>query len=153
MPRCPWFSVALLATACRPAPATFTDADRGEIRRLADSQQVLFNAGRYGDAVALVFAEDAVSLPPNAPAAVGRAAIQEYMKGFPPVRDFAMVHQMIDGAGDLAVVHGSYTMTLPGPDSGRTITDVGKYLEVWKRQADGGWRVIRDSWTSDLPPQ
>ena len=29
--------------------------------------------------------------------------------------------------------------------------DRGKYLEVWKKQADGKWKVVADMFNSDLP--
>jgi ketosteroid isomerase-like protein len=53
-------------------------------------------------------------------------------------------------AGDLAYVSGTYEETLtdarvkPGKDR-------GKYLEIFKKQADGTWKCIRDIWNSDLP--
>jgi ketosteroid isomerase-like protein len=46
-------------------------------------------------------------------------------------------------AGDLAYVSGTYE---------ETMTDArGKYLETFKKQADGTWKCIRDIWNSDLP--
>ena len=32
------------------------------------------------------------------------------------------------------------------------LTDRGKYLVVWKRGADGNWRLHRDIFNSSLPP-
>ena len=144
---------ATAVVACGPADSGegLPAADRAAIERVADSQQVLFNTGKFDEAVALTFAEDAVSLPPNAPAVVGRPAIQAYMKTFPPFRDFSMTPRMIDGRGDLAVVRGNYAMTLSVPGSPAGQKDVGKYLEIWKKQPDGGWKVIRDAFSSDLP--
>jgi len=36
--------------------------------------------------------------------------------------------------------------------SGKTISDKGKYLTVWKKEADGDWKVLVDTYNSDLPP-
>ena len=30
--------------------------------------------------------------------------------------------------------------------------DDGKYIEIWKRQADGSWKIAYDIFNSDLPP-
>jgi len=35
---------------------------------------------------------------------------------------------------------------------GNPATEKGKYLTVWKKQADGSWKVIEDMFNSDLPP-
>ena len=40
-------------------------------------------------------------------------------------------------------------LTLPGATE--PINDTGKYIEIWRKQADGSWRVIRDIFNSDLP--
>jgi ketosteroid isomerase-like protein len=31
--------------------------------------------------------------------------------------------------------------------------EVGKYLTVWKKDADGAWKVLLDTYNSDLPPR
>ena len=35
--------------------------------------------------------------------------------------------------------------------SGKPVQDRGKYVEIFKKQADGTWKVIVDIWNSDLP--
>lgn len=34
---------------------------------------------------------------------------------------------------------------------GKATLDKGKFLTVWKKQADGSWKIIRDMYNSDLP--
>ena len=53
-------------------------------------------------------------------------------------------------SGELAVETGTYEWTLQ-PKKGAPVKDVGKYLTVWKRQTDGGWKIVRDIANSDLP--
>jgi ketosteroid isomerase-like protein len=53
-------------------------------------------------------------------------------------------------SGDLAVETGTFAWTLQ-PKSGAEVKDKGKYLTVWKRQADGSWKIVRDIDNSDLP--
>lgn len=31
------------------------------------------------------------------------------------------------------------------------MTDKGKFLEVWKKQADGNWKCVADMFSSDVP--
>ena len=56
----------------------------------------------------------------------------------------------VAGSGDLAYSTGTYQMSAPD-DSGKSITDHGKYVAVWKKQADGNWKVAVDIWNTDLP--
>jgi ketosteroid isomerase-like protein len=29
--------------------------------------------------------------------------------------------------------------------------DSGKYIEIWRKQSDGTWKLVRDIFNSDLP--
>jgi ketosteroid isomerase-like protein len=53
-------------------------------------------------------------------------------------------------SGDLGYSQGTYDLTFNDP-SGKPMTDRGKYLEVWKKQADGSWKCAVDTFNSDLP--
>jgi ketosteroid isomerase-like protein len=53
-------------------------------------------------------------------------------------------------AGDLAYVSGAYEETMTD-GSGKSVKDHGKYVEIFKKQADGTWKVVADIWNSDLP--
>jgi hypothetical protein len=85
------------------------------------------------------------------PAAEGRAAIKAGFAQMPPIKDFKVTEVSLDGGGDLAYRHYTYAMTSAVPGAPGTVTDHGKGLEVFKRQAGGTWRVIRDIGNSDLP--
>ena len=34
-------------------------------------------------------------------------------------------------------------------EGGDSIGDSGKYVEIWRKQSDGSWKIFRDTWTSD----
>jgi ketosteroid isomerase-like protein len=145
-------ALALASSGCAPAsPKGLAEADRAAIRAVADSVEALFAAHRFEDGVALNFAEDAMTLQPNGPAVSGRAAIVGVLKSFPPFSEFKTEIQLLDGAGDVAYVHGTYSMAMTMPGDTAPTRDVGKYLEIWRRQGDGSWKVIRDMFNSDLP--
>jgi ketosteroid isomerase-like protein len=54
--------------------------------------------------------------------------------------------------GDIGYTLGTYELTLNNPQ-GTPVTDRGKYLTVWKKQADGSWKVAVDTFNSDLPAE
>ena len=48
----------------------------------------------------------------------------------------------IAGSGDLAYGIGTFSLARPAPDR-------GKFVEVYRRQADGSWRCVADMFSSD----
>ena len=140
--------VLLLASACAPPPASLSEADLAAIRA---AKEAFVEAGANNDwaAVAALYTEDAVLMPPNAPAVTGRAAIQEVFGQFPTLTSFELTIDGIEGSGDIAAVRGSYSLSMD--IGGQTVDDSGKYVEVRRRQADGSWPIIIDTWNSDIP--
>lgn len=165
--------LAFLITACEPVaedqtavpgdtsaaatgPTTgnageFSRTDRSAIESASESWVAAAQAGNW-DEVANLYTDDAVLMPPNAETAEGRTAVRDHLASFPPLQSINFDRVHIDGSGDLAYVHGRYTMTFAVPD-GETMEDRGKYIEIWERQSDGQWRITRDIFNSDLPAQ
>jgi ketosteroid isomerase-like protein len=54
-------------------------------------------------------------------------------------------------SSDLAYATGTYESSMKD-SRGKLVTDHGKYVEVWKKQADGKWKTVADIFNSDLPP-
>ena len=51
----------------------------------------------------------------------------------------------VSRSGDLAYLIGAYRLAMKGAQ------DRGKFVEVWKKQPDGQWKVVADIFNSDLP--
>lgn len=96
------------------------------------------------------FTEDAMFLPPNLPAQESRATIEAWGRSFPPITDLQIEPLEVEGVGDLAYVRGRYSLVLALPGTPPT-PDRGKYIEIWRRQSDGSWKLSRDIYNSDLP--
>ena len=54
-------------------------------------------------------------------------------------------------SGELGYLYGTYQLSIKDPKGGPAITDTGKVLEVWKKQSDGKWKCIVDTYNSDIP--
>ena len=53
-------------------------------------------------------------------------------------------------SGDIAYTYGTYTMNLSDP-KGQPLTDRGKYVTVYKKQAGGEWKAVVDIFNTDTP--
>jgi uncharacterized protein (TIGR02246 family) len=100
------------------------------------------------------YSEDAVVMPPNAPSAKTRETIRSAWKEMLTTPGAAINWKTtkveVAKSGDLACVSGTYEVMINDP-SAKPANDHGKYVEVWKKQADGTWKVVADIWNSDLP--
>ena len=54
--------------------------------------------------------------------------------------------------GDLAYMQGHYTVTETNAKTKKKVTEKGKYVTVYKKQADGSWKAIQDINNEDAPP-
>jgi uncharacterized protein (TIGR02246 family) len=97
------------------------------------------------------YSDDAVVMPPNGPRATTKEAIRAIWKDLLTDASISWKTKEVEAAqsGDLAFSSGTYEVTLNDP-TGTPVKDRGKYLEVWKKQADGTWKCVMDMWNSDL---
>jgi len=145
-------AAVLLAAGCAPAPpAVDTTALARQLVQLDDAWSVAA-ASRNADSVASFYAEDAVAYPPNMPVAVGRAAARDVWAGafVEPTYNLSWVTTAsgVAPSGDLGYTAGTFQDSYTGPD-GTTVSATGKYLCVWKKQADGSWKAVHDMWNYD----
>lgn len=96
------------------------------------------------------FTADAMFLPPNEPLKNGRAEIDAWVRTFPPMKELRLDPVEIEGRGDLAYVRGRYTLVMTPPNQPEQ-PDSGKYIEIWRKQSDGSWKIHRDTFNSDRP--
>jgi uncharacterized protein (TIGR02246 family) len=135
--------------------ATPTTADPAAVRRSIDSANArLADALTREDAAAHAanYSSDAIVMMSNMPAWKGQTDIQtkagELFQTF-DIKDPKFTTESVEISGDLAVETGAYSMTLT-PKGGKAMADSGKYITVWKRQADGSWKIFRDISNSNL---
>ena len=150
-----------VATACA-APKTSDGAGAGitptDSAAIVALDSRLATAGLAGnwDAWGAEFTSDPVRLPPNAPILVGKAAADAFNRSSPKFATFEVAVTSVIGRGDVAVATGTFKASVPvGKDAtGKAtpaINDVGKFMQVLMKQSDGGWKIARDIWNSDLP--
>ncbi len=120
------------------------------VEAAADAYVAAMRAGDWA-LVARSFADDAVRIPPHEEPHRGRNAIEAWLGGIEELSSYELTRDRIEGADGLAYVRGRYAITLrpvgaPGP-----VSDEGDFLEVWRREPDGAWRVAEAIWNTRLP--
>jgi len=149
---CALMLLAMFMSACQaPAPPALSDADVAAIRTANASYASAVKARDWA-ALAALYAQDAIILPPNHPPVTGRADIKAYFEGFPPMSAFEVPAVEIEGRGDLALIRGTYSMTI-NQEGAAPVTDSGKWMEMRRKHADGSWLILRDIWNSDVAMQ
>jgi uncharacterized protein (TIGR02246 family) len=125
-----------------------------DLKKIDDVTQTAMNAALARDFAtwAALFLDDAVVNPPNEPAVKGRAAIRAWLEKFPPITEFKLNNEKVEGREDLAYVLGTYTMTITPPGAPGPVKDSGKFVTVVRKQPDGRWLGAVDMFSSDLPP-
>jgi uncharacterized protein (TIGR02246 family) len=100
--------------------------------------------------VAAFYTEDAVVYPPNEPMAAGRAAAEKVWARYfaEPTYEVSWQTTAAGITGDLGFTAGTYEDSYQGAD-GKSVASKGKYLCVWKKQADGSWKAVHDMWNAD----
>lgn len=149
------------AAALSPVPAAAQTAAPAAVAEMTAEQTIreinkrwleLIRTGN-AEGVAELYVENGALMPPNAPIAVGRSAIAEGWRSMMAMPGFGLTFEpeeiVVSAAGDMAYDRGTYRFTA-APASG-PISDVGKYLVVW-RNVGGQWQVAADIFNSDKAP-
>ncbi len=144
-------SCSILAIACQPEVGPLSDEDIAAVRTIATSYAQAVLAGD-ADAVAALYAEDAIEMPADVPAREGRAAIRAaYEAESAVIQEFTLTSVETDGRAGLAFDRGTWSWT--GMPEGMTepITLTGKWVGIAREQEDGSWLWTAAIWNSDAP--
>jgi len=143
-----------LLTLVFVCPALAKHARIEKALRDLDAQWSAAAGAKDLDKTVSYYADNAIVMPPNAPAATTKEAIRAAWKDLLALPGLALswkaTHVEVAALGDMAWMTGTYEI-MTKDAGGKPTNDHGKYLEVWKKQADGKWKVVADIWNSDLP--
>jgi uncharacterized protein (TIGR02246 family) len=121
--------------------------DEAEIRA---AERVLVQALQSPDPQAWVYmyTEDAVFVAPGAPAVQGWPALLSMAKAMKPLSSVSIQAIRTEGSGHLATVyaHGSWVSGRP-PEAG-SVSKV-RLIIVWRKDADGQWRIAQELLNAD----
>ena len=123
---------------------------RDDVRDVNDAYEKAV-ANQDVSAVIGLYTSDATLMPPNAPMAKGseemRAIFNAYVEA--GANSLTLETLELEEQGDAVIEVGRYTLGAQTPEG--VMSDVGKYLQVFKRQDDGSLRIAYDAFNSDQP--
>ncbi|MCU1303559.1 MAG: signal peptide protein [Candidatus Sulfotelmatobacter sp.] len=136
-----------IAAAAKGEPMSRSEA---AVRRLTQEWVLACNTRQLEELIEL-YAADALVLRSNLPPIRGAMAVREFFfasleAGFGEV---ALDPMRVEVSGDLAHEVGRYSALVPGT-AGKRREERGKYLWVFSKQSSGEWKLISESWSSDL---
>ena len=143
----PLFALAALAcSACVIAQPVPTHEQTEQVRKAIEEADARFcEATRKGDtaAMAATYTDDAQLLA--IPGAVGPAQIRALFDGMlkaTHLKDLALETLEVEVRGETAWETGTakFTFVIDGKD----VRQQRRYLVIWKRGADGAWKMHRD---------
>jgi ketosteroid isomerase-like protein len=126
-------------------PADTANADHAAIAKQSRAHHGAF-ARKDVDGVLAVYSADVVMMPPNEPVIRGKQALRSWFAKLFSQDAFKPLSGASDGlelAGDMAVER-----LLLRDSTGQAI---GKAIHVYRRQADGDWKITQDIWSTDVP--
>jgi ketosteroid isomerase-like protein len=105
-----------------------------------------------GAAFAKWFADDAVTLSNGKAPLVGKAAIAADTNWSPANYQLTWTPEggRMSPAGDMGFTWGHYEGHYKNRDGSPGVTS-GRYMTVWKKQADGSWKVALDASNNEPP--
>jgi ketosteroid isomerase-like protein len=138
-----------LGLACRGAGG-LAPADDAAIRKQYD-QLSRTCAGEEADPDAcarLCYAEDAVIVLPGRPAIRGREAVAALWRS---IEGHTMSYEIDGLEGRDALAYARGTSTFSRAAGGASASQRWRWLDIWKKQADGTWQLTHDAASTEEP--
>jgi ketosteroid isomerase-like protein len=90
------------------------------------------------------YTEDAVLLEPAAPPVSGRVALLELARSMKPIASATINSDHIEGSGNVAYSYG-IAIWKSGRSPDTTSTTRVRQILMWRREADGVWRIAMEA--------
>ncbi|MFQ5652989.1 MAG: YybH family protein [bacterium] len=106
------------------------------------------------DEILARYAEDAIILPANEEMVLGKQAVTEFWKKR-PYNSIELVETQVALNGSGSIAYEVNTSTFKYRLEGQEPVQEGasKNVRIWKKQADGTWKLQVDVWNSSVPQQ
>jgi ketosteroid isomerase-like protein len=150
-----------IATSCQKQDGsavgkakTGVEADVAAIKTLIDEWIRLYNAEDFQNVMAVFYANNAIVMPPNAPACRTKEAI---LRMYQTDAELNIEHvdtsvaEDVRVSGNTAVAWGMDTGTTTPRSGGAPVPYSLKWLMGFERQSDGAWKCLYEMWNDNHP--
>lgn len=147
--------LSLGLAACASTPASHSRAQ--DLAGIDAFNQRYLKAINDGDANTLIAmtVDDHIMMMPNQPIVSGKARLdagsRRMAEQFNVHETWQPLETVIDGR--LAYQRGTFSTTITPKAGGPARTTDGKFLRIYRRQQDGSWTMVIDSFSGDKPPE
>lgn len=145
-------ALALIGTACQPSAQEAGPLSAEDVAAIKSASAAWAEGYTTDDDAAMLAAstDDLALMPPDMPLMQGLAAAEEYLASFTGI-ELKVSGQEIEGRGDLAYERANYVATAALEGLPEPISYPGKYVNIWRKQADGTWLISICIWNGDEP--
>lgn len=140
-----------MSTGCK---AKDTKATHEQAIRDTDEKWSQAAIAKDIDATVAFYTDDARLLPPDAPLITGKAGIRAMWADLIHSSDhvsWKAATVEVSSSSDLSYVVGTYELDSKDAQ-GKPAVEIGKMVEVFRKQADGSWKACADMFSPDAPP-
>jgi ketosteroid isomerase-like protein len=136
-----------------PNPLTDTTVSPGKMLLFdLEAQMQKDVAARGGPGLAAWFAPDGVLLGNGAAPVIGKVAIERFASWSP--KDYQLTWTPTDAvlgpSGDMGYTWSHYEGRSKDANGNPVVTS-GRFITIWRREADGSWKVVLDAGANDPP--
>lgn len=148
--------VLLIAVAFSASVSAQTNEElKAKIEKINKEMQKAMISGNTSAGLAY-YADDAVSLPNYSKMAQGIEAIKKsneaMMASGMKITKFETTTLMVSTCEDNIAEIGTYNMSFTMEGAPGEMSDMGKYLTIWKKQSDGSLKITFEMWNADAYP-
>jgi uncharacterized protein (TIGR02246 family) len=152
---CLIFVIIFAGCANPPAPAPVADTREADIQSVRDVESAWLKDLTAKDAEKFFsyYADDASGLFPGPPILEGKQAIKASLAPVIADPNYSFTMQSLrteaSKGGDMAYSQGTYVQTMTDAKTGKPKTVKGKFVFIYRKQADGSWKAIVDAAVRD----
>jgi uncharacterized protein (TIGR02246 family) len=146
----------LLLNGCSQSPAPDSrEADAHALREGEIAAFVKDWSGKDAERIAAHYTDDGNVMVPNSPMMTGKGAIGKAMKDALADPNWSLALQPVQvevsKGGDLGYTRGTYVLTATDPASKKAVTEKGRFVTIFRKEADGSWKAVQDINNAEAP--